>query len=352
MKTVRAIAFYLPQFHPIPENDARWGKGFTEWTNVTRARPLFRGHEQPKLPADLGFYDLRLSASREAQANLARAYGIEGFCYWHYWFGNGKTLLETPISEVLQSGKPDFPFCLAWANESWTGIWHGLRDEVLVAQTYPGTEDDRNHFYHVLPAFRDRRYMTVDGKPVFLVYRPHHIPDLPRFLQLWRELAEKEGLPGLHFIAVDDRGDFASFGFDGVVPNSPTPLLAPLAARWRTKARIRLSRYAKRPMTYRYRDLVATFPESPLPETTYPVVLPGWDNTPRSGANGLVLLDSSAPVFKTMVEKAVNSIRHKPLEHRLLFIKSWNEWAEGNYMEPDNKHGHAFLAAFNAATLS
>ena len=180
----RVLALYLPQFHPIPENDQWWGKGFTEWTNVARAKPLFGRHKQPRVPADLGFYDLRLPEAREAQAALARAYGIEGFCYWHYWFGDGKQLLERPLAEVVASGEPDFPFCLAWANETWTGKWYGAPNRILAEQTYPGEADHIRHFYALLPAFRDPRYVTVDGLRVFLIYKPAAIPDLKRFIEL------------------------------------------------------------------------------------------------------------------------------------------------------------------------
>ena len=166
----RVIAFYLPQFHPIPENDEWWMKGFTEWTNVGKARSLFPGHYQPKVPADLGYYDLRVPETRQAQADMAREYGIEGFCYWHYWFGNGKRLLERPFNEVLASGKPDFPFCLAWANESWKGFFHGVKTkQALITQLYPGEDDYIAHFETVLPAFKDPRYITVDDKPVFMI---------------------------------------------------------------------------------------------------------------------------------------------------------------------------------------
>ena len=189
----RVIALYLPQFHPIPENDEWWGKGFTEWTNTAKAKPLFRGHIQPHLPADLGFYDLRAPETRMAQAEMAREHGIEGFSYWHYWFA-GKRLLERPFNEVLQSGEPDFPFCLGWANETWTGIWHGSPGRVLIEQTYPGIEDYKRHFQVVLEAFEDPRYMTVDGKPIFMIYMPKKLPNPREFTDCWRELADKAGL--------------------------------------------------------------------------------------------------------------------------------------------------------------
>lgn len=191
MTKVRVIALYLPQYHPIPENDEWWGKGFTEWTNVGKAKPLFRGHYQPRVPADLGYYDLRLSEVREAQAELAREAGVEAFCYYHYWFGDGKQLLERPFNEVLASGKPDFPFCLCWANHSWTNkTWlksHTFAEnKMLMEQRYLGEKDYTEHFYSVLPAFKDKRYVTVDGKPMFTVYDTLNFDDLPTFLTTWR----------------------------------------------------------------------------------------------------------------------------------------------------------------------
>ena len=194
---VRTIAFYLPQFHPVPENDAWWGKGFTEWTNVARATPLFEGHYQPHVPADLGFYDLRLPEAREAQAALARQYGIEGFCYYHYWFGNGRRILERPFDEVLASGKPDLPFCLCWANQSWSGVWYGAPNRILLEQTYPGDDDARAHFALLLKALNDPRYIRVDGKPLLLIFDVARLPAPSHLTRLWRQCAEEAGLPGL-----------------------------------------------------------------------------------------------------------------------------------------------------------
>ncbi|MFM7439390.1 MAG: glycoside hydrolase family 99-like domain-containing protein, partial [Snowella sp.] len=198
----RLIAFYLPQYHPIPENDEWWGKGFTEWTNVTKAKPLFKGHCQPNLPADLGFYDLRIPEVREAQAQLAKDHGIAGFCYWHYWFGKGKRLLDRPFSEVLKSGKPEFPFCLAWANHSWSGIWLGSPDKILIEQTYPGLEDYQDHFAAVVEAFADYRYLTVDGKPIFVIFEPYALPNPREFTQCWQQLSQQAGFPGIYFVGL------------------------------------------------------------------------------------------------------------------------------------------------------
>lgn len=200
----RVIAYYLPQFHPIPENDKVWGPGFTEWTNVAKARPVFHSHYQPKIPADLGFYDLRLEETRIQQAQLAKEAGIEGFCYWHYWMGNGKQLLQRPFEEVLSSGKPDFPFCLAWANHDWkTNTWKNKGgNKMICEQLYPGDEDYINHFNHLLPAFKDHRYITIDGKPLFLIFDPYHFAEVTHFIELWRKLAKDNGLKGIYFVAM------------------------------------------------------------------------------------------------------------------------------------------------------
>jgi len=343
---MRAIAYYLPQFHPIPENDEWWGTGFTEWTNTAKAKPLFPGHYQPHVPGDLGFYDLRLPEIREQQAALARAYGVEAFCYYHYWFGNGRRLLERPFQEVLASGRPDFPFCLCWANESWTGVWHGVPNRVLLQQTYPGKADYQAHFESLLPAFLDKRYVKVEGKPLFLVYSPRELPDQKGFTGLWRELARRAGLPGFFFVGVDNEPWTPSAnGFDG-----STPKLLHLAQRsengsllFRLKRRYR--RACRRPeRVFLYRKAIKHFrlPECDKPNI-YPCVIPNWDNTPRSGAKGLVLRDSTPELFRAHLRDALAQIQRKPSDHRLVFIKSWNEWAEGNHLEPDLKFGAGFL---------
>lgn len=192
-ESAKIIAFYLPQFHPIKENDEWWGKGFTEWHNVVKAKPLFRGHYQPKLPGDLGFYDLRLPETREAQAQLAKEAGVYGFCYWHYWFGNGRRLLERPFNEVVASGKPDFPFCLAWANHSWYAkTWDpNKKDKLLIEQLYPGAEDNEKHFYELLAAFKDDRYIKVDDKPLFAIFKPLQVDNVSAFIEQWQDLAKR-----------------------------------------------------------------------------------------------------------------------------------------------------------------
>jgi hypothetical protein len=354
----RLIAFYLPQFHPVPENDAFWGKGFTEWSNVKKAEKLFPGHLQPRRPGPLGYYDLRDPGIRAAQADLARNAGIEGFCYWHYWFGAGRTILDRPFNEVLASGQPAFPFCLAWANESWTGIWHGAPHRILIEQTYPGPADQEGHFRTLLPAFRDPRYLTVDGCPIFLIYRPESLPDTFAFAAQWRRLAENAGLPGLHLIGMSN--DFSApclTPFDAIMPYGPRDFLAG-ASRPRLLNRLgrrflsgpTAQRLAAKiplpwlPTRYDYADL-ARSAVNDLPRTKkfIPCLLAGWDNTPRAGRAGIVLENFSPALFRTCLQKALTHVAAYPPAEKLIFIKAWNEWAEGNFLEPDEYFGTALL---------
>jgi len=348
---VRLIAFYLPQYYPIPENDEWWGKGFTEWTNVARAKPLFRGHYQPRIPADLGFYDLRVPETRQAQADLAKAYGIEAFCYWHYWFG-GRRILERQVDEMLSTKEPDFPFCLGWANQSWTGIWHGAPDRMLIKQTYPGMDDHIAHFYYLLKAFSDERYITVDGKPLFVVYRPGEIPDCKRVIDLWRELSHKEGLKGLYLVGeaseLSKHGIWIpqDHGFDASLKMRISPPEG--WSSWRHPIRHLRSWWNKRvrklPTIYRYEEVIPFLNSyNPNGVRNYPCILPNWDNTPRSNKNGLVLHESTPELFRIHVREQIKMVADKPKEYRIVFIKSWNEWAEGNYLEPDLEFGHAYL---------
>lgn len=354
-KKVRVIAFYLPQFHPIPENDKWWGKGFTEWTNVGKAKPLFCGHYQPHVPADLGYYDLRVTETRQAQADMARKYGVEGFCYWHYWFGNGKQLLERPFNEVLASGEPDFPFCLAWANETWKGFAHGLMGRnVLIEQHYPGVEDYTAHFYKVLPAFKDKRYITVDGKPLFMIYKPMADPEVMVFIKTWRQLAVENGLPGIYFVGHCNMSkytadDILSTGVDAV---NTVRLFRYLKYRsFITKVWSKLNKIVRKvPETVKYKTASKYFidADEDMRENVFPSVIPNWDHTPRSGLNGQVMRDSTPELFGRHVKEVVSLVQNKQPEHKIVFIKSWNEWAEGNYMEPDMKWGTAYLEQLRA----
>lgn len=347
------IAIYLPQFHPIPENDKWWGKGFTEWTNTAKAKPLYRGHYQPHVPSDLGFYDLRLPEARIAQAELAREYGIEAFCYYHYWFA-GRQILERPFNEVLSTRKPDFPFCICWANETWTGIWHGSPNKVLIEQTYPGVKDYVKHFNYLLPAFEDDRYVKVNGKPLFAIYKPYNIPDLRKYIELWRELAIQSGLKGIHFVSMKNPPDNNYDDlFDAyVVPQMPAVRAAIWIPRLNVPKRI-LRWYAVkngRPTIYKYKDVVLQILENGIPnKLNYPCVVPNWDNTPRSGVNGLVLHGSTPELFRVQIDKAIEKIKDHDEQNKIIFIKSWNEWAEGNHLEPDLKYGHRYLEELKTA---
>ena len=376
---VRIIALYLPQFHPIPENDEWWGKGFTEWTNVVKARPLFRGHYQPRLPADLGFYDLRLPEIREQQAALAKDAGIEGFCYDHYWFGNGKQLLERPFNEVLQSGSPDYPFCLCWANHDWTNkTWKkgsSLRQDSMIMKMEYSMDDHRNHFYSLLPAFKDHRYIKVDGKPLFAVWAPRNIPEAKRFIDLWQQLARENGLEGLHIVGHTDNtgkalaGKKANYysadmvmdyyqsvldlGFDAVISSGYRRAMGLAEGRLRMMWKMLTTKtfapsYTKmdysRLMDHYY---VAEDGE----ENVYPTLLPQWDRTPRAGRKAEILVDSTPEKFQHTMEKALELVASKAPEHRLLFLKAWNEWGEGDYVEPDQKYGHGWLEAMKNAQL-
>ena len=373
-RKARVIAFYLPQFHPIPENDKWWGKGFTEWTNVGKAKPLFKGHYQPRVPADLGYYDLRMPEVREAQADMAREVGIEGFCYWHYWFGNDKMLLERPFKEVLESGNPDFPFCLGWANHSWTNkTWEvgtkKVKEDFLMQMHY-SVEDYIKHFDYVLPAFKDKRYICVDGKPLFLIFRPLDIPSVKEFIDLWQQKAKDSGLKGIHFVGISpsidvdnqktidvlrrkvkSQGDVLypklfDSGFDAV--NSRGVFRAELLARSLFNI---VKRYVLRVLFNHF--VLAKMPQREINkflydeydklENVYPTLLPNWDRSARSGKKARIYVDSTPEVFKEQLITALDLLKDKNFEHKILFLQSWNEWAEGNYVEPDLKYGRGFL---------
>ena len=352
----RVIAFYLPQFHPIPENDKWWMKGFTEWTNVGKARPLFAGHYQPKVPADLGYYDLIVPETRKAQADMAREYGIEGFCYWHYWFGNGKRLLERPFNEVLASGEPDFPFCLAWANESWRGFFHGVKTkETLITQLYPGKDDYIEHFNEVLPALKDHRYITVEGKPIFVIYQPFDHPEMKEFIELWQNLAKQNGLKGIHFIGhtynlAKDRIELMRMGFDAInvvrlFDFEKKARFTYECAKWRHKI-------FRTPKIVEYKKASSFFVgEEEYDKEIIPTIIPNWDHSPRSLGKALVLNHAEPRYFEKHVKNVMIHIENKPFECRLAFVKSWNEWAEGNYLEPDLRYGKRYLEVMKECIL-
>jgi len=362
---VRAIAFHLPQFHPIPENDEWWGKGFTDWTNVAKAKPLFQGHYQPHLPADLGFYDLRLPEARAAQAELAASYGIHGFCYYHYWF-HGRQVLERPVNEIWKSGEPDFPFCLCWANENWTRRWDGLEDEVLLQQRY-SPEDDLAHIRSLIPMFLDPRYIRVGDCPLFLVYRASRLPEPEATAETWKREAERAGLKGLFLVRVesfkDDCGDPRDIGFDSGLDFQPKGSLVwhlrIHRQRWWHRRKLGTHESGlEENVVYDYESLVTNALATPVP--TYPRIpcaCPGWDNSPRRTKGATIFVNSTPEAYERWLRgllggrKAQISPFGSPgiSDSSLIFINAWNEWAEGNHLEPCRKWGHKYLEATRKA---
>jgi lipopolysaccharide biosynthesis protein len=348
---VRSIAIHLPQFHPTPENDEWWGPGFTEWTNVVKAKPNFKGHYQPHLPADLGFYDLRLEEARIAQAELAKAYNIDGFCYYHYWF-EGKRLLQKPTEAILSTQKPNFPFCLFWANESWSRRWLGEEKEVLMKQTY-SQKDDEEHIKYLLPYFNDPRYIKISGRPVFLIYRPYDLPDVTKTIGTFKEIAKKNGLPEPYMIASnaqDREKDPHDFGFDDVLFFEPK--LYVLSEF--TKDNFTLKKWVRNLLQGIVSAKLKVYPYKQYKERAklinknakykgLPCVLVGFDNTARRGKNGIVIQGQNEEDFETSLNEAINEIENRPEEEKLVFINAWNEWAEGNHLEPDQKDGLKYL---------
>ena len=357
---VRPIALYLPQYHPIPENDSWWGEGFTEWTNVSKARPRFSRHFQPHVPADLGFYDLRLPEARQAQADLAREYGIYGFCYYSYWF-NGKRLLSRPFDETLASGQPDFPFCLCWANENWTRIWDGLDKDILMEQSY-SEEDDRQHIRWLANAFRDKRYIKVGERPLFLVYRARSIPDPVKTTSIWRDEARKLGFRELYLCRVESFAEEhecpACLGFDASVEFQPDwssfpTLTMPLrrGRMWQYLTRWGLSSEAyQQNDVYSYKRVAELMRRRDLPPyKRFPCVTPGWDNSSRRKRGAIILKGSTPKLYRRWLEATLARFEPYGPGENLMFINAWNEWGEGSHLEPDKRWGRAYLEATRSA---
>ena len=353
---LRPIAIYLPQYHPIPENDEWWGKGFTEWTNVVRAKPLFKGHYQPHLPADLGFYDLRLEEIRKAQAELAKQNGIHGFCYYHYWF-NGRRILERPFHEVFESGNPDFSFMLCWANENWTRVWDGGENEILLKQNYH-EEDDRAHIRSLIPYFKDKRYIKVDGKPVFVIYKSSDLPNIKQTLLIWRQEAKREGME-LYVCRMergnepDNKEDLMN-GFDAAIDFQPgSSSLKSYREKNKKKYDSSFLSRVKKKIDFVLRDKVnkidlEDFVQFDLlskdkPYKFYPGVSPMWDNTARRGALATVFTNSSPELYGKWLSGKLNKFKPYSQDENFIFINAWNEWAEGNHLEPCKEWGHQYL---------
>jgi lipopolysaccharide biosynthesis protein len=363
------ISFYLPQYHPIPENDVWWGKGFTEWVSVAKARPRFKGHHQPQIPSDLGYYDLGSEETRIAQAKLAAEYGISGFCYYHYWF-NGKMLLEKPFNEVLQSGKPDFPFCLCWANENWTRAWGGLDKDVLMKQDY-NAKDRIEHIQWLCRAFKDQRYIKINGKPLLLIYRTDNIPDLKDRIRDWRSIAKEHGFDDIflcsvrsNFDQMDEKTVIAT-GFNAIVefqpyykdlPRRSLPVFFKLAfANRYNKIVSGLGLQSFLPLLnensiYSYKKLAERAMAKPHPNTyiKFPCVTPSWDNSARKRMASIIQNDDPVK-FREWLLNAFKKADKYDDDEKIVFINAWNEWAEGCHLEPDVKNGRKFLSAVRDA---
>lgn len=369
MSNIQFLAYYLPQYHPIPENDEWWGKGFTEWTNVVKAKPLFKGHEQPKLPADLGFYDLRVPEVREEQAILAKQYGIDGFIYYHYYFGNKKFLLEQPAMDMLKSKTPDFPFCFCWANQTWKGIWHGLDNpNVLVEQVYPGIEDYKFHFDYLLQFFKDSRYIKVNNKPMLHLYEANDIPDLKKFTELFNNWAIEQGFNGIYFVAnyfpfhekkLSDYGLDAQVGMDLFFKMRYSNEFAS-GRNLKLRVKRKLTNILRQaigkekkswPRIYDYSTAIKILENYNYPNdiTYFPCIIPNWDNSARSGKKSLIFKGATPQLWEEWVKSTIKKVEQQNQSQKFILIKSWNEWAEGNHLEPDRIWGHAWLKAVKDA---
>ncbi len=374
-KGIKTIAFYLPQFHPIPENDEHWGKGFTEWTNVKKAEPLFPGHDQPRIPLENNYYNLLDDKIKIQQAKTAKDYGIFGFCYYHYWFKDGKKLLEKPAEQMLQNKKIDIPFCFCWANENWTKKWDGSEQEIIVKQDYGHKKEWEEHFQYLLQFMKDERYITVHGKPLLIIYKPEQIIDIYEMMRFFKKRAVQEGFPGLclmfqfpsYYADMYYRPDIFDFriAFEPVYSRYRKAHGAPGTAK---KVKLIRTLFGEKPITcYRKKKerelkntkvIVSKLKHFSYTEAWNQILtnqwtkelLPGafvdWDNTPRN-KNGLVYDGFSVSGFKENFAKLV--VRARNENKPMIFINAWNEWAEGAFLEPDEKYGYGKLEAIKEA---
>ena len=372
---MKIIAFYLPQFHNIPENDEWWGDGFTEWTNVRAAKPIYEGHIQPKKPLDDNYYNLLDDSIKIWQADLAKKYGIYGFCYYHYWF-NGKMLLEKPMEQMLANKKIDIPFCICWANEPWSKIWVGEK-KVLYPQTYGGYNEWKEHFQYMLPFFQDHRYILKNDKPLIFIYRPELIPCLSEMVKCWREFAEFEGLGGLSVVGKYKDVNFLATEqckcLDYIIEWQPSSIKASkrkpysknILKRIRRKVYDGISakygidaydysivRYIKESVETRIEDYDEIWKEilntKPLAKNSIPGAFVKWDNSPRFGKKATIIKGESPRKFKEYLSKQIKHAKEDYCED-MIFLFAWNEWAEGAYLEPDEENRYEYLEAVRDA---
>ena len=374
---MKIIAFYLPQFHNIPENDEWWGDGFTEWVNVKAAKPLFEGHQQPKVPLNDNYYNLLDDNVKIWQAKIAKEHGVYGFCYYHYWF-SGKMLLEKPMEQMLKNKAVDIPFCISWANETWTKAWVNDEKKVLILQKYGEKDEWKQHFDYLLPFFKDDRYIKENNKPLFIIYRPEVVECLNEMLDYWNQLAIENGFDGMCFayqtinMDITNGSDTSRFDydiefqpsyarFDMSNQKSKLAVLKKIrrnVAKWfEKKFGIDLLRYTS-PMMARkllhtngidYSEAWETIlARKPISNKCIPGAFAAWDNTPRHKERGWVYTNNTPEIFEKYLEKQI--VRARDVYHKdMIFMYAWNEWAEGGYLEPDEEHGDAYLDAIRTA---
>lgn len=370
-RPIKPVAIVLPQFHPIAENNAWWGEGFTEWTNVVKGRPRFRGHYQPHLPQHLGYYDMRLPETRSAQAEMARAHGVHGFCYYHYWF-NGRRILDRPAQEILQCGEPDFPFMLAWANENWTRNWDGGFNKLLLEQDY-NVADFVAHARHLVPYFRDRRYIRIGDRPVFAIYKDDSIIDIEAGISAFRQELQQHGIEVFlcrfeRRVGTNPDQAGAYKLFDAGIEFQPLTrqfnLLAErkesLSSRFLDAGRNlqrfrRLAGMSVRPLdkVISYADVIENDLDHDFQSghPIFPGASPGWDNSSRRRDQSALILHGSTPeLFESWLDRKISQTCWDLLPDSFLFVNAWNEWAEGNHLEPCERWGTGYLQALRRAT--
>lgn len=373
---MKIIAFYLPQFHNIPENDEWWGNGFTEWTNVKKAKPLYEGHMQPRVPLGGNYYNLLDDNVKIWQADLAKKYGVYGFCYYHYWF-NGKMLLEKPMEQMLANKEVDIPFCICWANEPWTKAWVGDEKKLLIAQEYGQEEEWKQHFMYLLPFFKDERYITKDGKPLFVFYRPDIVPCMKEMIETWDKLAKENGLSGITFAFqsgdydwnkskeaklfdydIEFQPPYAShwlYSNDGKIISALKKCRRLLAGWAGKKFGIDLYRYGTAQYKKMTGQTVANYDSmwqkiieaKPMRSNSIPGAFVKWDNTPRHGERGQINVGTPEK-FEYYLSKQIKHAREDYHED-MIFMYAWNEWAEGGYLEPDEDDKYGYLEAIKRA---
>jgi hypothetical protein len=355
---IKLIAFYLPQFHPIPENDEWWGRGFTEWTNVTKAIPQFIGQHQPQLPIDVGFYDLRNIDVMKRQIQLAKQHGIFGFCFHYYWFA-GKRLLETPVNNFLTHPELDIPFCLCWANENWTRRWDAKEQEILIAQKH-SVEDDLAFIKDIAQYFIDSRYIRIKGKPVLIVYRSLRIPNIAETVERWREYCIREGVGEIFVVGVKNYGftNPQKYGLDAVLEFPPHEFhhhnITSEVLLINENFKGQIYDYAKdieRSLYYLNKNLqVKRKKESSI---IFRTVMPGWDNTARRPNDPLIFYGANPQKYQEWLESVIAVCKQElHPEMQMVFINAWNEWAEGAHLEPDRKYGYGNLQATANALIN